>query len=112
MGNLSNWGRLRLREDSGSLGSHSWPCLSPSFPCIQLSWPGVAAYPSGPTRDSLANSCSGLGSPEVGPAGWKLPLALSSSVLCFAFIPFCICVVLVMEPRILDKPGNPSTSKP
>lgn len=70
-------GETEAQRRQRGLGSHSWPCLSPSFPCIQLSWPGVAAYPSGSTRDSLANSCSGLGSPEevqlAGSCLWSFP---------------------------------------
>lgn len=96
MGNLSNWGKLRLREDSSksgvsqsAIGPGSLALASPSFPCIQLCWAVVEAYlfwtPS--SRDNLADlSCSRL--PEMFPPGLELSLPLSSSVLGFYFHPF------------------------
>lgn len=61
MGNLSNWGRPRLRGDSSksggsqlAMGLRSLAFVSPSFPCIPLCWAGVAAYPlDSSTRDNL-----------------------------------------------------------
>lgn len=53
MGNLSNWGKVRLREDAASLetqspmGPESGPCLSPRFPYRQLYWTDGSLLPSG-----------------------------------------------------------------
>lgn len=100
MGNLSNWGKLRLREGSSksgvsqlAMGPGSLALASPSFPCIQLCWAGVAAYQlwtASSTRDNLADlNCSRL--PEMDPPGLELPLSHSSSVLGFISILFCMC---------------------
>lgn len=98
MGNLSNWGKLRLREDSSksgvsqvALGPGSLALALPSVPCIQLYWAGVAAPTlTSSARDNLADlSCSGP--PEIDPLSLELPLPLSSSILSFIYILFYMC---------------------
>lgn len=76
-----------------AMGPGSLALASPSFPCIQLCWAGVAAYQlctASSTRDNLADlNCSRL--PEMDPPGLELPLSHSSSVLGFISILFCMC---------------------
>lgn len=121
MGNLSSWGKLRLREDS-----------SKSRVSRLAIGPGSLTLAS--LRVSPLSSCAGQGWQLTRSGHLALPgltllisavlgfqkcIHLAWSYLCpspaqhWALFPSSsVCVVLIIEPRALDRLGNPSTSKP